>query len=422
MSRLTAPFLNVGSFSFAMADFGLSDRGFSMQGRGAPRLVAAQALASDALDVRELSLEQMDMAQAEWSALAGRALEPNAFYESGFALAAARHFPISGRPRFIVVREAGRMIGLFPITAANPLVGDGFIRLWLHKHATLATPLIDRGRAKAALAAFLEWVEAHSQAKGVVFARTPQDGRFHAALCDVMQAHGRQVQILESFERAALRPGEGADKVCARAGSKKSVANIHRTRRRLAEMGRLNFEIVDSPEDVRVATEEFLALEASGWKAGRGAFLSQPALATFLRAATRQLAREGRCKISALRLDGRAIAMGVSIESQSRSYYWKIAFDESLRSFAPGIQLIYEHTKAQLARDGLEFTDSCAIPDHPMIDRMWPDRVRVCDVAVQVRSGQESQFLSSCRRDGARRQLRGMAKRAANRLLKRKVS
>ncbi|WP_051134261.1 GNAT family N-acetyltransferase [Methylocystis sp. ATCC 49242] len=424
-----APFRNTKGVAGAMVDFGLSEaRGGRPARPGPPRLVADNRLSGGfaAFDVAELSLDQIDAAQGEWTSLAARALEPNAFFEPGFALAAALHFPPKARPVFIVVwsRQPGggrRMMGLFPITPANPLTGDGFIRLWLHKQAALATPLVDREKAVEVLEAFLDWLEARSFARGIVFSRTTADGRFHAALADAARRKGRRMEILDSYERAALFAGGDADAVLAR-GSRKRLNEIGRLRRRLAEMGRVDFDFAATPEEVRGATEEFLALEASGWKAGRGALLSQASLTTFLRSATRLLAREGRCKIHALRLEGRPIAMGVLIESQRRNYYWKIAFDENFRSLGPGVQLVHEQTRLLLSRPEVELTDSCAIANHPMIDRLWPDRIGVCDLAVQLQSGREGDFLAGCRRDLGRRRLRDLAKRAANRLLRRKVS
>jgi CelD/BcsL family acetyltransferase involved in cellulose biosynthesis len=420
---MIAPFLNMKGVALSMAEFGLADGRAPARGR-APRLVAGVDFSAErpALKVSELSLEQMDAAQAEWTDLAARALEPNAFYEAGFALSAARHFPLKDRPRFIVVRDGlGRMAGLFPI-ATPGLLGDGLIRLWLHKQAALATPLVDRERAAAVIGAFLDWIEARSLSSGVVFSRITVDGRFHQALASAVAAGSRSVKVLETYERAALLPGADADELCVRAGSKKKLAEVRRQGRRLREMGRLTFESHEAPEEIRVAAEEFMALEASGWKAGRGAFLSEAPLATFLRSATRLLARDKRCKIQSLRLDGRPIAMAIVLESQGRSYCWKIAFDESLRSQAPGVQLIYEQTKAHLDRPDLEMADSCAIANHPLIDRLWPDRIGVCDLAVQLQCGREGAFLASCRKNSARRQIREIAKRAANRLLKRKVS
>ncbi len=423
-----APFWNSRSLAFAMADFGLSIGRNHPSARGL-RLVASAdpARRGAALLVAEMSLEQMEGAQREWADLAARALEPNAFYEPGFALAAALHFPLKARPRFIAVWTQApsggrRMMGLFPIVTPNPLFGDGLIRLWLHKQAAAATPLVDRDRAVDALQAFFRWIEGRSFGAGVIFARTQTHGRFHAALTEAAGAEERRAKILLSYERAALLPGGDAETLFTRAGSKKKLNELRRQRRRLAEMGRLTFESAATPDAVRLATEEFLTLEASGWKAGRGAFLSQPSLATFMRGATRMLARDGRCNIRSLRLDGLPIAMLVVLESQNRAYCWKIAFDEAFRAQAPGFQLAMDLTRAQLARADMELTDSCAIANHPMIDKLWPDRIGVCDVAVELRTGRAGDFLASCRKEGVRRKVRDLVKRAANRLLKRKVS
>lgn len=422
---MVAPFLDTKIVALAVSGPEILAATGPAAGGLAPRLVATVdfSLAGGALEVAEFSLDQLDANQKEWVDLAQRAIEPNPFYEPGFALAAALHFPARERPRFIVVRDgAGRMKGLFPIVPSNPVTGDGLIRLWLHKQAALATPLVDRDQAPQVIEAFLDWIEGRSLASGVTFSRMTTNGRFHAALNQSALLNGRRVETLDSYERAALLPGATADETCARAGSRKKLNELHRLRRRLAEMGQVEFETCESADDVRRATEEFLALEASGWKAGRGAFLSEPSLTTFLRSAMRLLAREGRCKIDSLRLDGRPIAMAITLESQGRSYIWKIAFDENFRTQAPGIQLIYERTRRQLARPEIEMTDSCAIANHPMIDRLWPDRVGVCDLAVQLRTTRERDFMTSCRRNQTRRQIRDFAKRAANRLLKRKVS
>ncbi|MCX7898535.1 MAG: GNAT family N-acetyltransferase [Methylocystis sp.] len=421
-----APFWNAKIVALAMTDFGSSIGVGPALRAFAPRLVAARASSDGEIRaVAELSLEQLDAAQRDLADLAGRALEPNAFFEPGFTLAAARHFPPKSRPRFIVVWEKSgaerRMNGFFPIVAARPFFGDGMIRLWLHKQAALATPLVDRDDAIETLMAFLAWVEERSVAAGVVFTRSQAKGRFHDALRRAADRQGRAVKILDFYERAALLRGGDADELLARAGSKRKLNELRRQRRRLDERGRLAFSVHSAPSEIPDAVEEFLALEASGWKAGRGALLSQPSLATFVRSATRMMARDGHCKIMAMRLDDKPVAMAILIESQNRSFYWKIAFDEAYRAQAPGVLLTCEQTRAQLARTDIELTDSCAIANHPMIEKLWPDRIGVCDVAVQLQRGSEKDFLDSCRKERRRRYVRDLAKRAAVRLLGRKV-
>lgn len=427
---MLASFSVTKALVFAMVDFGQSISHAWPLTKPLPGRAAIRAFdptrSEENFAVEAMTLEQMDAAHDAWADLAARALEPNAFYEPGFALSAARHFPLKARPRFVVVwgrpDPAGRrrMAGLFPIVAPNPIFGDGFIRLWLHKQAALATPLVDREEAPAVLESFLAWLEGRSMAAGVVFSKTTKDGLFHKALRAA--ADHRRTRLLDVYERAALLPGGDADELCARAGSKKKLGELHRMRRRLADLGDVDFVSFTAPDDVRGALENFLTLEASGWKSGHGALLSSPSLTTFVRSATRLLARQGKCRIHALQLDGRPVAMAILIESQGRSYCWKIAFDEAFRSQAPGIQLVYEQTKAQLARPDVEMTDSCAIANHPMIDRLWPDRVAICDVGVQLQRGRERNFARSCRKEFNRRNLRALVKRAAVRVLKRKVN
>jgi CelD/BcsL family acetyltransferase involved in cellulose biosynthesis len=372
-----------------------------------------------AFHICELSLAQMEAARSEWTRLAAQALEPNAFSAPGFLLAAARHFPSVERPRFIVLRgDDGRLFGLFPLASAGLSGSDGFIRLWRGVLSALATPLIDPARPAETIAAFLDWAEEGSSAAGVLFPRLCAGGAFRAALGEAARGR-RDLALLETHARAALAPGGSADEKFVQAGGRKRFNEIGRARRRLGEMGVVAVDLAVSPMDIKSAAEEFLTLEGSGWKAGRGALLSEAPLATFLRSATRILAEDGLCRIAALRLDGRPIAMAILFESGNRSYCWKIAFDERYRAQAPGVQLVYELTRLQLAREEIELTDSCAIANHPMIDRLWPDRLEICDAAVSLRA---AAFDAACRAELARRRARDFAKRAALLLLRRKAS
>jgi hypothetical protein len=50
---------------------------------------------------------------------------------------------------------------------------------------------------------------------------------------------------------------------------------------------------------------------------------------------TRRLSREGKCRIDALTVDGRPVAMGIVLRSRDRAFFWKIAYDEDLRRNRP---------------------------------------------------------------------------------------
>ncbi len=388
-------------------DRAAGDRRTTPRRRTESPVLRAVELAPGTIDGRRLE---------DWSDLARRALEPNPFLEPSFALAALRHFAPDERPRLIgFVDRRGALAAVFPLAPPRLLSSShGLLRLWRAELAALDTPLVDRDRTQEALDAFLDWVVESSLAAGVLFSRIPAEGAFYAALAAAARRGGRRLEIMDVAARAALRPGGLPDDKCVEAGGRRRLDEIRRQRRRLAERGALAFTMADAPAGVRAATEEFMALEASGWKAGRGAFLCEPGLPTFLRSATRLLAARGGCRIAALRLDGRAVAMAILLESQNRSYLWKIAYDETLRSQAPGVLLAHALTAHQMARGDVELTDSCAIANHAMIERLWPDRVTICNVAVALRHGG---FGAALRRAEARQRLRDLAKRAAHRLL-----
>jgi hypothetical protein len=82
-------------------------------------------------------------------------------------------------------------------------------------------------------------------------------------------------------------------------------------------------------------------------------------------------------------LAGRAIAALIVLRSGDSAWCWKIAYDEQHARASPGVQLMLQATKALLAETGLARVDSCAAPDHPMIDHIWRERLPLADRLVQ---------------------------------------
>lgn len=392
----------------------------SSPARGGPDPLGARTFAEE-LQVEALDAEQAQGHVASWRDLAARALEPNAFLEPAFALPLARSAEGKAHPLFVAVWTGGaprRLLGLFALDGKRL----GFSRLWLDKQAALATPLLDRDCAVAVLARFFDWLAASAGAVGLVFPRLVEDGPVHQAICAAARATGREARTLEAYRRAALHAGSDRDELWRRGASKKALKDLRRRRRRLAECGALDFTLAATPAQVEDALEEFLALEASGWKAARGALLNDPKLATFARRAIAGLAREGKCRAARLSLDARPLAIGLVIESAGRAYFWKIAFDERFRAMAPGVDLVYELTGALAARSDIGVTDSCAIANHPMIDRFWPDRLAICDLAVALGNHPPLAFRLACGFEMLVRRMRTIMKRLVKRILRRKES
>jgi len=360
---------------------------------------------------------------AEWRDLVGRCLEPNAFLEPAFALAAARHLGDGRRLRFLFVwdwldnQRRGALLGICPIRLPARFAPVSFVRVWAPAHATLGTPLLDRERARDALDAILGWrCETLPNVVGLLFPLVPLDGAFVEALRARASAHGCSVSVLDSHSRAVLRHGTDSEQFFKRAVSPKRRKALRRSRRRLETKGRVTIQLWRDPHEVGAALENFLMLEEKGWKGKRGTALAMATRnAAFVREMTANLSKEEKCRIISLDLDGQPIAMGVLLISLDRAFFWKIAYDESFAEFSPGVQLTLELTKALLTEKRIVETDSCACANHPMIDHIWSEKMAMGDVFVCLGASRSTSFGFAIAREMLRRQIRSCLKGVLNR-------
>ena len=378
----------------------------------APSAAAGTGLVVDRLDAADAGRHR-----DAWLDLMGRALEPNVFLDPDFALPAAQHLPSGRRPWLLFVwADAARGPGdLLAVWAVLDRAGPARILAasWLHDLATLGLPLLDRRRAEAALRALLLWAGSGLPgARGLVLRAIPADGPTAAALRAAAAAAGHALAAIDTAERAVLR------RESPRAGlaglSPKGAKELRRQRRRLAERGTLTYGSARDGQALRDAVEQFLALEAAGWKGAAGtALLARTGHTAFARTASRLLGRRGLWRVDSLALDGAPIAMALLLRAGDVDFLWKIAYREEVARLSPGVQLVLHITEAQLGDAAVALTDSCAVPRHPMIDRLWRDRMRLVDVAVASRPGPSAGFAAAVAVERALRRLRGALKRAA---------
>ena len=96
------------------------------------------------------------------------------------------------------------------------------------------------------------------------------------------------------------------------------------------------------------------------------------------------------------------------LRSADRAWSWKIAYDEGMARFSPGLQAMTEVTAALLADETIEFADSCAVPDHPLMDHLWHDRLAMADVMIALRP--DAGFALACRLETMRRDVIAVAR------------
>jgi CelD/BcsL family acetyltransferase involved in cellulose biosynthesis len=351
----------------------------------------------------------------EWRALAAHALEPNVFYEPAFALAAAGVF---GSDVGAVLVWSGtsprKLLGFFPARAKERRYGVKLPVLagWTHPFAPLGTPLVERNAAEPVIAAWLAHLAADPALPGLLLLPLiAADGPFATALGAILQRAHMQFADFAHHRRALLAPGAERLHYLERALSPHRYRELRRTGRRLSDLGALLFTATTSPAPLAAEIEDFFALEASGWKGEAGtAAACHEDLRSFIKTAVLALAAEGKAALNRILLDGRPIAATITLRSADHAWYWKTAYDESFARYAPGMLLTAALTEELAENAAIVRTDSCAAPDSRTVDRVWRERLTLCDRLIALQP--QAPFASACRLE----MLRGIAVGAAKRL------
>ena len=356
----------------------------------ARRAALAGRYAPGSFAVEWRGLDRLSEIAAHWRELAARALEPNIFYEPAFLLAAAPILaPDAGAVLVWSSEQPQKLLGLLPARIEHRryaiklpvLVG------LTHRFGPLGLPLVDREAAEPVIAALFAHLATDSNLPGIILLPLlPEDGPFAAAL----DAFARRAQMpaadFNRHRRALFEPGGDRAGYVKRAVGKHRLKELRRQVRRLSEIGAVMFTGATEPAAVAGGLDDFFSLEARGWKGRAGTAIADDAnLTAFIRTAMTGLAAEGKVSIYRIMLDGRAIAAAIVLRSGQSAWFWKIAYDEALARFSPGVMLTVEVTH-ELADDAnIARADSCATANHPMIDRLWRERLELCDRMIAVR-------------------------------------
>ena len=320
--------------------------------------------------------------ETAWRDLSVRAGEPNAFAESDFLLPALQRLAGARVQTLLVWRDNTRaaLIGLAAIMP--PRLPFALARLWRSEQAALPAILVDRGAATEALAAMLDWLAARRpRPLGLRLPYLTVDGPVATAAAALAARHGMPIETANRRRRAALVAGGRTTASFESRLDKRRRKEWARQRRRLDDLGRVEARVGAGPE----AIEAFLALEKQGWKGARGSALDGEAeRAAFAREALARFAARGALSVYSLVLGGAPIAAGVVLRAGDRAFYWKTAYDERYAAYSPGVQATLDLSRRLEREPGLALVDSCAIADHPMIDRTWPDRLELVDLALPL--------------------------------------
>ena len=204
----------------------------------------------------------------------------------------------------------------------------------------------------------------------------------HPVTQALLQAASHQ-KTINSWQRAALNLNGSYDDWLMQNFDQKRRKELKRLRARLGEQGELQSLSLEPDGNIQPFLEAFLLLEAKSWKGQRGtAIANDTHMQKGFAAGLKAMHSNGRLKFWQINLDGHPIASLFALVDDGEVTLGKIAHNEDFAKYSPGVLIILDATAALMGQPGLLLADSNAMPNHPMIDRIWRDRIACADILL----------------------------------------
>ncbi len=362
--------------------------------------------------------------ETDIAALAARAEEPNIFFDPLILQAAWPRLngllakrgcwmaclweTMGDKPRKLrlFLPIAVQQTGILPQKVLQPLANE---------FMPIGTPLVDPATAGEACETLLQLLGDPALKLPRVLDMTWMrgDGPVTRQLIEAAERLGLPNATSRKHNRAVLNAAN-ANKITSIRDvvGKKTAKEFARLNRRLEEEAPVSFHIHSGQEAVLDAFEAFVGLELSGWKGRRAtALYNHKKITAFSREISARLAVAGACEIVEMRHGSRVVASLILFGRGGDRVTWKIAFAEDLYRASPGQQVMVEATLAFLKRKSFQRADSLAVRDHPMINRLWTDRLAIQDVTIALDRGGARRLGRTIAAKERRDRWRALAKR-----------
>lgn len=356
--------------------------------------------------------------------LCARTVEPNVFFNPRF-LAPAMPRLEDREVRLAVIRdgdeERSRLRLLVPFSVEKPPVPFGVtvMRTWSSPFGPLGTPLLDRDDPAGVIEDFFDMLaRPHLKLPPVlVLPEMRLDGPVATLIRTVAESRGLALVTTNEMQRPFLQSDLDGETYLKNSLRPHHFREFRRLRRRLGEKGKVEHVVARGVDETRLGVESFLTLEASGWKGReRTAMAIDRYRAAFAREALHRLSEQDLCRVHSLTLDGRPIACLIVLVEAGVAYTWKTAYDEAYASYSPGTLLMMDVTCQHLDDPNIEMTDSCAVPDHPVMSRLWTERRPVGTTVVGLTPAADRATRQAASQLHLYRETRNMARILRNRV------
>ncbi len=364
-------------------------------------------------------LQNNALQNSDWDVLSKNSLLPSASHARRWLAPMFEHFHEKSAQLISTGTSPLQAIAVLTKMTLPPGFPVPIAQSWDNGFLFSGIPLIGRDDPQTAISDLLINARQELGVKAVLFKKVQCHSSFDLALTQLRQNNIADHHLFNVHERAALDCNQDYDSWFGENFSRKRRKEYRRMRNRLAEMGTLQSRVLQQGDPVEQWVEEFLKLEKSGWKGRKGtAIACSKEKTAHLRHALPEMAQNGSLLFWTITLNDKPVASLFGFLEHNQVWLGKMAFDETLAQYSPGVLVILDASKDLFARENITMADSSADPDHPMINNIWRDRIRIADYLIATPGTNQATFNSLVVFEQARRKARHIAKTAYYRLRK----
>ncbi|MGH1589358.1 GNAT family N-acetyltransferase [Methylobacterium phyllosphaerae] len=354
----------------------------------------------------------------DWDALVAASAAPHPHFSRHVMDAHRSAGLLPDNLRYVTVRRKGRLVGLLPCVPARDLSGLGgrILRPFLSPFVTATSPMVADGPDRAAHAqALVAGMELASGGRAWRWPLLPTGEGAVPDMLSAMRGRGWAIGTVAEFERPVMDRRSDHAAFLTDHPNRSRFKDLRRRARRLAETGAVACVSATDGADLARLVAAFLDLERDGWKGEAGtAMACRPEHAAFARALFTATPGPVGVRADALTLDGRPIAVSLALVNGGTATLLKTAYDEGLRSHAPGLLLEAEIVRACHETAFADRLDSATL-EGSALESLYRDRSPVAEI-IAVPPGSHALSLERrIRLARYEREARAVAKRALRR-------
>lgn len=336
--------------------------------------------------LRQVAGSEWEQDVAAWRTVHAASADANAFASHLFVGASLDNLAHPLHRIAVIPGSDGQPIGVAPLTIRHRFgrFPVRHVALWGHPNMFLAPAAAVAGAEPEFWRGLCAALSGEGCGPMLVVEGLASDSALYAGLVSYARTARVPLVIEQRIRRAMITEVSDPEAYWSAAVNAKKRKELRRQWARLAEQGVLTVDLLPPTGDPLPWIDEFLTLEQSGWKGRQGSALaSDPATAAFFRAAITSAHAARGIAATAIRIDGRAIAMLWTLIDKGAGFSFKTAYDERYARFSPGV-LLQRESLTLVKALGLSFVDSCAAEDHPMIDSLWRERREILTVSLPL--------------------------------------